>query len=137
MSASIPPKNGSETEPAETRAIRVMEVLVREYPEEGYEYRGQIRSYDLSGTVLLEQMLHRRHKPEWLGNCRPQGSGDLEFARQWRRHDDESWQDVGRVALRPTSYLVGESSAVAEIPLPGWERAAALRMCVRLSESPA
>ena len=105
------------------------------YPEDGFEYRGQLRAQDETGALLLEQPLQTRRKPEWLVNVRHQGNGPMTFTLQVRRYDTRHWEDAGQLTLHPDDYLDGKSSAETELDLPGWNEAPELKLRLRLSKA--
>lgn len=138
MTVSSPAGIGTPAKPEEPPAIFVTEVAALGYPADGgYEYRGLLRSLDASGTLLLETALHARRRPEWLVNVRHPKTGALELALLLRPGDALIWREVGRVALSPAQLLENQSSAVADLVVPGWDEAPDLRLRVRLSAAPA
>ena len=105
------------------------------YPPDGFEYRGKLRLLDEAETLVLEQTLQTRRKPEWLVNVRHQGQGALTFSLQARRCNTRHWKAVSQLTLNPAQQLNGQSSTVTELPLPGWDEAPQLQLQIRLSKS--
>lgn len=132
-----PPTPSTHTHAVDTRPVSLTDVVTLHYPESGYEYRGLIRSYDETGMLLNEHVLQTRRKPEWLVNVRQPGGGPLQFVLQYRPYDGPRWQDAGLALLHPQTHLNGQSSTVADLPMPGWREAPHLRVRIRLSAAQA
>ncbi len=126
-------RHDSDREPHQPLAIRITEVSAVDYPADSHEYRGLIRSHNHAGIMLLDQTLQTRRKPEWLVNVRHQGPGFVHFSLQSRRSDTQPWQDIGRVTLHPQTHLNGQSSAVVDLQLRGWDEVPQMSIRVRLS----
>ncbi|MBC8152862.1 MAG: nitric oxide synthase oxygenase [Bacteroidetes bacterium] len=114
-------------------AVRITEVAALEYPADGYEYRGLIRSLDETGDLAAEQVLQTRRKPVWLVNMTHRGRGLLSIVLQSRPLGTQAWQDIGRGAFDPETYPNGQSSTLVELPLRGWDDRPQLRVQLRLS----
>ena len=114
-------------------AIRITEVSALDYPGDGYEYRGLIRSHSHAGTLLLDYTLQTRRQPEWLVNMRHQEPGFIHFSLQCRVVNTPVWQEMGRAMLHPQTHLNGQSSVVVELPLRDGDDVAPLRLRVRLA----
>ncbi|MBC3786961.1 nitric oxide synthase oxygenase [Spirosoma utsteinense] len=128
----IPPISPTST-PPDSRTVSISDVVALHYPETGYDYRGLIQAYDLSGNLLSEHALPGRRKPEWLVNVRQSGQGQLQLVLQYRVYDAQRWQDAGSVQMYPEAYLDGQSSTVVDLPVTGWPEAPDLQLQIRLS----
>ncbi len=128
--------SGSDAEMDAAAAVRIVEVVALEYPEDGFEYCGMIRAKDAMGATMLEQALQVRRRPEWLVNARILSHCDLNVTLLCRRYDSRRWEEVGQTTFNPDRHLQG-SSATVELPLPGWAEAPDLKLRVRLARTQA
>lgn len=123
------------TEPKfdEIYSIHITELAALEYPKDGYEYRGLIHANDDKGSLLREQILQTRRKPEWLVNIRHQGTGALYITLQFRRDDTQPWQGTDQMALHSQLPASDQRSTDIYLPLRNWVDTPDTQLKIRLT----
>ncbi|AUD03325.1 nitric oxide synthase oxygenase [Spirosoma pollinicola] len=115
------------------RTIRITEVIVLDYPTNGYEFRGLIRAHDDAGVIVREQLLQARRKPEWLVNGRYQGPGELYIIVQFRPEGSERWHGIDQLTVPLRNLTDGQSSTDIFLPLRGWDEAPHMQIRIRIT----
>ncbi|GAB2519045.1 nitric oxide synthase oxygenase [Spirosoma aerophilum] len=128
--------NTADTQPPidKVPAIHITEVVALNYPESGYEFRGLIRAHDDAGTIVKEQILQTRRKPEWLVNGRHQGHGELYIALQFRQEGTLQWHGIDEQTIPLHVPANGQSSTDVYLPLQGWGEAPHMQIRVRITK---